>query len=96
LALAQEKLEFTGWLDNSAGWLCRKAGVGTLPILFVMSQEATLTRIMHHYVFLPTLIAVEIAEFSKRVLARLPPEPSILKRSKTLKLNKIPRSLRLI
>ena len=70
-ALAQEKPEFPSWFDNCIGWLCRKAGFGTLPILFVMSEEATLSHIMHHYVILPTPIGVEIAELSKKALERV-------------------------
>lgn len=68
LAQTQEKPEFPDWFDNSIGWLCRKAGVGTLPIFLVMAEEATLTHISHHYVFLPTPIGIEIAELSNRAL----------------------------
>jgi hypothetical protein len=71
LAQAQETPEFPDWLDNCVGWLCRRAGVGTLPILFVMAEEVALSHLMHHYVFLPTPIGIEIAEFSKKALASL-------------------------
>jgi hypothetical protein len=71
MAYAQAAAEFPDSIDNMIGWLGWRLGISTLPIMAIMSGEATLSHFLHHAVILPSPIGTELGEIPRKLAKKI-------------------------